>query len=206
VLGAATFFLLPARPLGDIEVSLSEDVARRMALAVENARLYAESREAILLRDKFLSIASHELRTPLTALRLQARTLLRDAGHPERPLGPEEFARKARAISRQVERLSQLVDELLDISRLAQGYLSFQLEDVDLAEVVRDVAASFREDLASPDIRLVLAGLDAPVVGQWNRLRLEQVIINLLTNALKYGRGRPISLELEKDEEHVWLT
>jgi signal transduction histidine kinase len=206
VLGAATFSLLPARPLGDIEVSLAEDVARRMALAVENARLYAESREAILLRDKFLSIASHELRTPLTALRLQARTLLRDTGHPERPLVPEELAHKTRVISRQVERLSQLVDELLDISRLAQGYLSFQLEDVDLAEVVRDVAASFREELASPDIQLVLAGLDVPVVGQWNRLRLEQVVINLLTNALKYGRGRPISLELKKDEEHVWLT
>ncbi|HZI03831.1 MAG TPA: HAMP domain-containing sensor histidine kinase, partial [Archangium sp.] len=206
VLGSATFTLRPVRPMGDIELALARDVARRMALAVENARLYEESREAILLRDKFLSIASHELRTPLTALRLQAHTLLRDASHVERPLAPEQLARKARVISRQVDRLGQLVDELLDISRLAQGYLSFQLEDVDLAELVREMAARFREELARPGIRLVVSGLEAPVVGRWNRLRLEQVIINLLTNASKYGRGRPISLELRQDEEHVWLT
>ena len=206
VLGAATFTLRPVRPMGDTELALARDVARRMALAVENARLYEESHEAILLRDKFLSIASHELRTPLTALRLQAHTLLRDASHVERPLAPEQLARKARVISRQVDRLGQLVDELLDISRLAQGYLSFQLEDVDLAELVREMAARFHEELARPGIRLVLSGLDVPVVGRWNRLRLEQVVINLLTNAIKYGRGRPISLELRQDEEHVWLT
>ncbi len=206
VLGTVTFTRQPARPLGDTEMALARDVARRMALAVENARLYEEAREAILVRDKFLSIASHELRTPLTALRLQAQTLLRDASRAAQPVAPEVLARKARLVSRQVARLGQLVDELLDISRLAQGYLSFQLEDVDLAEVVREVVARFLEELLRPGIRLVLTGLDAPVVGRWNRLRLEQVVINLLTNAIKYGRGRPISLELRQDEEHVWFT
>ncbi|ATB37637.1 hypothetical protein CYFUS_003062 [Cystobacter fuscus] len=206
VLGAVNFSLGPGRPLGELEVSLAEEVARRMALAVENARLYEASCEATLLRDKFLSIASHELRTPLTALGLQARTLLRDASHPERPLAPEVLARKARVITRQVERLGHLVDELLDISRIAQGHLSFPLEDVDLAELVRDVAASFREELTSPGIQLLLSGVEAPVVGRWNRLRLEQVIVNLLTNAIKYGRGRPITLELKVDEAHAWLT
>ncbi|WP_187345082.1 GAF domain-containing sensor histidine kinase [Cystobacter ferrugineus] len=206
VLGAVTFSLGPTRSLGEIEVSLAEDVARRMAMAVENARLYEESREATLLRDKFLSIASHELRTPLTALGLQSRMLLRDTRHPERPLSPEVIARKAQVLCRQVERLGHLVDELLDISRIAQGHLSFPLEDVDLAELVRDVAASFREELANPGIRLVLSGVDAPVVGRWNRLRLEQVVVNLLTNAIKYGRGRPIALELKADEAHAWLA
>jgi signal transduction histidine kinase len=206
VLGAVTFTTLPTRRLSDSEVDLAREVARRMALAVENARLYEASREAILVRDKFLSIASHELRTPLTSLRLQAQTLLRGANHPQRPLAPEEVERKARVISRQLDRLGQLVDELLDMSRLAQGFLSFQLEDVDLAELVCDVAARFHEELARPGIQLRLSGLDAPVVGRWNRLRLEQVVINLLTNAIKYGRCRPISLKLMADEEHVWLT
>jgi signal transduction histidine kinase len=68
------------------------------------------------------------------------------------------------------------------------------------------VVARFREELARPGIRLVLTGLDAPAMGRWNRLRLEQVVSNLLTNAIKYGCGRPISVELKQDEEHVWLS
>ena len=94
-------------------------------------------------------------------------------------------------IARQVERLGQLVDELLDISRLTEGRLSFQLENVDLAEVGREVATRFHEEFVLAGSALVLHGLAHPVVGRWNRLRLEQVVISLLTNALKYGQGRP---------------
>ena len=205
VLGAVVFTSSPSRHPGETELALAREVARRMAMAVENARLYEEANEAIQLRDRFLSIASHELRTPLTALRLQAQSLLR-AAHQARPLGPGEVSSKARVISRQVERLGHLVDELLDISRIREGYLSFQLERVDLADVVRDVVTRFHEDLSRSGSMLVLAGVDAPAVGQWNRLRLEQVVINLLTNAIKYGKGRPIRVEMHSDADTVWLT
>jgi signal transduction histidine kinase len=158
------------------------------------------------VRDRFLSIASHELRTPLTVLRLQVQSLLRGVRTTAPVLSSSEVEGKARVIARQVERLGHLVDELLDISRLAEGRLSFLLEDVDLAEVVREVATRFREEFVQAGSALVFQGLDAPVVGRWNRLRLEQVIINLLTNAIKYGKGRPITMMVRADAEHVWFS
>lgn len=206
VLGVVTFTQLPRRHQGAVDSSLAEDVARRMAMAVENARLYEEAHEAIQLRDRFLSIASHELRTPLTALRLQTQSVLRGTTQAARPPALGDVTGKVQGICRQVERLGHLVDDLLDISRLSEGHLSFQLEDVDLAEVLRDVASRFQEELAHSGIRLVRVGLDAPAVGRWNRLRLDQVVVNLLTNAIKYGQGRPIMLQLEVDEDHVWIT
>jgi signal transduction histidine kinase len=206
VLGLVTFTSVPSRVVHEVELTLARDVARRMALAVENARLLQESREAIQMRDRFLSIASHELRTPLTVLRLQVQSLLRGVRTTARVLSSSEVEGKARVIARQVERLGNLVDELLDISRLAEGRLSFLLEDVDLAEVVREVATRFREEFVQAGSALVFQGLDAPVVGQWNRLRLEQVVINLLTNAIKYGKGRPITVTVKADAEHVWFS
>ncbi|PTL75190.1 ATP-binding protein [Vitiosangium sp. GDMCC 1.1324] len=205
VLGVATFTTQPSRPLREVELSLAQEVARRMAMAIESARLYEEAHEAIQLRDRFLSIASHELRTPLTALRLQAQSLLRGMSQPVRPLAQGELTNKVRGISRQVERLGLLVDELLDISRLSEGHLSFHFEDVDLVDVVREVAARFREELAQAGNVLMMTGLDVSVVGRWNRLRLEQVVVNLLTNAIKYGRGRPISMEVRADVDRARL-
>ncbi|WP_257461406.1 sensor histidine kinase [Archangium lipolyticum] len=205
VLGAVGFTCSPSRLLGETELALARDVARRMAMAVENARLYEEAHEAIQMRDRFLSIASHELRTPLTALRLQAQSLLRGALQA-RSLALGEVCSKVRVISRQVDRLGHLVDELLDLSRIKEGHLSFQLERVDLADVVRDVVTRFHEDLSRSGSMLVLAGVDAPTVGLWNRLRLEQVVVNLLTNAIKYGKGRPIRVEVHSDADTVWLA
>ncbi len=142
----------------------------------------------------------------MTVLRLQVQSLLRGARSQASALSSEEVEGKARVIARQVERLGQLVDELLDISRLTEGRLSFQLEDVDLTEVVREVSTRFREEFARAGSALSFQGLDSPVVGQWNRLRVEQVVINLLTNAIKYGRGRPILVTVTADADHVWLS
>jgi signal transduction histidine kinase len=206
VLGVATFLSLPSRQMSEFEAVLAREVARRLALAVENARLYLESREAIQLRDRFLSIASHELRTPLTVLRLQAQSLLRGATSSARSLTARTVVDKVRVIARQVERLGYLVEELLDISRLTEGGLAFQCEDVDLTEVVREVVERFRQEMVQAHSALVLQGMEGPVMGQWNRPRLEQVVINLLTNAIKYGQGRPITLALRVDEEFVWFS
>jgi len=206
VLGITTFTTVPSRKVGEVELALARDVARRMALAVENARLLQESREAIQMRDTFLSVAAHELRTPLTVLRLQVQSMLRGARSQPPSPSTGDVEGKARVIARQVERLGQLVDELLDISRLTEGRLSFQLEDVDLTEVVRELATRFREEFVRAGSVLVFHGLDSPAVGRWHRLRLEQVVINLLTNAIKYGRGRPILVTVAADVDHVWLS
>jgi signal transduction histidine kinase len=206
VLGVVTFTTHAPRQVGELELALARDVAHRMALAVENARLLQESRDAIRSRDRFLSIASHELRTPLTVLGLQVQSLLRGTRRGNRTLSSEELVGKTQVLARQVERLGQLVGELLDISRLTEGRLSFQREDVDLAEVVREVATRFHEEFIQAGSTLVLHGLEHPVVGRWNRLRLEQVVINLLTNAIKYGQGRPITVEVSADANEARLS
>jgi len=171
------------------DLALAAELGRRAALAVDNARLFRQANEAIAVRDEFLAIASHELNTPLTPLMMQLDSLRRGRFDAERT------AEKLDAASRQVTRLAKLVSELLDVSRISGGRLHIQPERVDLAALVGEVVARLAEEAerAGSSIRL---RADGPCVGSWDRMRLDQVVSNLLTNAIKYGGGRPIDVEL----------
>jgi signal transduction histidine kinase len=169
-------------------------LAHLASAAIENASLYQAAQEAVRLRDEFLSIASHELKTPITSMKLQIQTLLRAARRAgDDGVDPQRLIGKLQATERQVERLTSLVDELLDISRVAAGRLELRSEWHDLASIVRDVAARFEEELARANCILVLHA-DMPVEGWWDSFRLEQIITNLVSNALKYGAGHPIEV------------
>jgi PAS domain S-box-containing protein len=199
-LGAITFGRGPERsPFDDGDLNMASDLAHRVAFAIENARLYNEAQAAVRARDEFLSIASHELRTPLTPLEIGLQRLLR----PRDGDGwPAERVRPAlERCERQVRRLEVLIDNLLDVSRISSGRLTLQPEDVDLAEVVRDVATRFADQISASGSKLDLV-VSGPVIGHWDRSRLEQVITNLLTNAIKYGRGRPIEASCEGTPTH----
>ncbi len=182
---------------GEEDRAMMEDLGRRAGFALENARLYGETQSAVRLRDEFISIASHELKTPLTSMQLQISGIRRAAASPAR-LDVEKLARRVDAIDRQVGRLTELVDGLLDVSRAVAGRLRLNLEEVDLAEVVRVVAERFTAELgaARSDFALDVRG---PIVGRWDRLRLDDVVTNLLGNAIKYGAGRPIRLAARID-------
>jgi PAS domain S-box-containing protein len=177
----------------------------RVRLAHEQAaRVEAEA--ALRARDEFLSIASHELRTPLTPLQLQVQLLvhsLRTGGLTSLP--PERLGAILESAERQTKRFALLIDQLLDLSRIAAGRFPLELEEVDLAEAVRSVVARFESEFARSGSSLTLA-LDGPVVGRWDRLRLEQVVTNLLSNAIKYGAGEPIELRVEGEGEMVRLV
>jgi signal transduction histidine kinase/integral membrane sensor domain MASE1 len=191
---------------GPADLAVAEDLARRAALAVDNARLYHEAQEAVRARDEFLSIASHELKTPLTTLQAQIQFLLqtiRKGAGASIPL--EQFARILDTAERQGKRFASLIEELLDVSRIVAGRFALELEHVDLAQLVRSVLASFETEVARSGSPVTLT-LGAPVVGRWDRLRLEQVVANLLSNAVKYGAGRPIEVNLEADGGSVRLT
>jgi two-component system, OmpR family, sensor kinase len=166
--------------------------ARARARQAESA--HAAAREALGARDEFLSIASHELRTPLTALVLQVQALRRLlAGGAD-----QRLVRKVEAADRQTNRLARLVEGLLDVSRLRAGRLVLEREAVDLGEVTREMTERFREEAraAGCDLRLSIA---SPARGHWDRLRLEQVITNLVSNAIKYGGGAPVDLSVRTD-------
>jgi PAS domain S-box-containing protein len=158
-----------------------------------------ESKQAVFARDEFLSIASHELRTPLTALKLRLQSVLH-----ARDL-PEKTQRRLESAAHQTERLERLIDNLLDVSRITTGHLELSPESFDLVELAQDVTERFREQAASGGTRLALHAPD-PCLGSWDRLRLEQVATNLLSNALKFGEGKPIEVTVSGDEKTAVLT
>nr|AYM54385.1 sensory box histidine kinase [Phaselicystis flava] len=203
ILGALTF-VSAADPdrYGDAEISLVEDLAQRAALAVDNARLYREAQRAVQLRDEFLSIASHELYTPLTSLRLILQSLLASQDPACRT---QALQRRLSMAERQGERLTTLVGSLLDVSRIEVGRFQLDLQEMDLAALVRDVVARFEQGLARANC-LVSLDAELPVIGRWDRSRLEQVITNLLSNAMKYGASSSIEIAVTQADGAGRLT
>jgi PAS domain S-box-containing protein len=156
--------------------------------------------QAIRARDEFLQIASHELKTPLTPLQLQLDALARALERAG--VQNERLTRKLEAATRQAARLSRLVESLLDVSRITGGRLALELEEFDLAELVCEVADRFRDEARQAGCDLVVRA-DGALVGRWDRLRLEQLVANILSNALKYGAGRPVTVELRQSDGMV---
>lgn len=177
-------------------------LARRVTLALDNAWLYREAQSAIEVRDEFLSIASHELRTPLTSLQLVMQSLLKA---PPDAQTPEALTQRLERAVRQVRRLGKLVNELLDISRITSGRLRLEREPVDFTSVVRDVVGRLDDELQRSG-SVMQTQLTEAVVGCWDRLRLEQVVTNLVSNAIKYGEGRPIDVAVERNGDMACLT
>jgi len=176
----------PARPYSNADLALVQELADRAALTIENARLYEAAQRAIRVRDHILATAAHELVTPLTVLRLQLASL-------QRTDQEQRSASKIEMATRSLERLDNVIDKFLDISCISAGQLSLTPESVDLAELVRDVAGLFSERLARSACDLDLH-VDQAIVGHWDKLRLEQVVTNLMSNACRYGRGQPIEV------------
>ena len=151
-------------------------------------------RQAVTARDQFLNIASHELKTPLTSLQLQLQSLARSL--QSGGAGTERVSAKIRNLSRSTDRLGELVNRLLDVSHIASsGHVDIVREEMDLAELVRQVAERFAEAAAEAGSPL---SVDAagPARGSWDRMRLDAMLTNLVSNAVKYGRGRPIEISV----------
>ena len=187
------------------DLALAQELARQAALAIDNARLYHEAQQAVRLREEFLSIASHELKTPISALQLQVQSLLSTLARSPAGPSPEKLRRSLETVDRQVRRQTQLINDLLDVSRISAGRLQFHPEQMELSSLAREVAERFEPELTRAGSALQLQ-LSAETAGQWDRLRLDQVVTNLLSNAVKYGRGNPIQLLIETTDHRVRLS
>ena len=174
----------PGRRYGAPDLALAEELGRRCAVAVDNARLYADSQQAIRARDEFLSIASHELRTPLTGIKGYAQILLRAQARGQ--LDDDRLHRSLATIDDAADRLAALVDDLLDVSRIRTGHLPLRLATVDLVATLRDVTERYRDHL-DHEHPLAMELPDRPVYVDVDVDRLEQVVTNLLSNAVKYS-------------------
>jgi signal transduction histidine kinase len=192
--GAITcVFSKDGRRYGPDDVPIAQELARRAALAIDNARLFQKAQDAVRLREEFLSVAAHELHTPITSLHLMMQALSRSGV----TITADNVRQTLGIADRQVRRLIRLIDELLDVTRIEASRFHIEREDVDLALLVREVVERMANDAARSGSSVTFAA-DGSVVGRWDRTRLEQVVANLLSNAIKFGAGRPIELTVRR--------
>ncbi|WP_437505680.1 PAS domain S-box protein [Sorangium sp. So ce1099] len=182
-------------------VMSTRDETERLRLEQERERLLRRLQEAVQVRDEFLSIASHELKTPLTALVLQVESLRRAIRLGQAAQAMARLDAKLSTIHRSVFRLSDLVNELLDVTRISARGLSLHVEDFDLVALLRESIERFQEPPRQGSCIRLLGSPE--VVVRWDRARMEQVITNLLSNAVKYGAGAPVDVHVEADAERV---
>ena len=192
----------------DALMALSGERQRSQADLLRQERLRSETlglelQQTVRTKDSFMNLAAHELRTPLSALMLQADSAARLMG--QNPLNTERLNHKVNAIIKQVERLRGLVEDLLDVSRAEQGKFVLRREAVDVAGLTRKVVTRLESSFARArcELHTHIAG---PVEGTFDAMRLDQVISNLVVNALKYGLGNPVKISVFEQDEHAVIV
>lgn len=206
LIGTANVSLLE-RPFGVMTLILMVQVAlkaRQKQYQIRN--LIKAKDEALGKRDEFLNIVSHELKTPITALRLQVQ-LRKRAITKNNPWAfePAQVRSLVDLSDKQVERLTRLVDEMLDLSRIDSGKLALSKSEGELGQIVKEVVEFMKLQYASSEVPLRIDATES-VFGQWDHDRLEQVIINLLTNALKYGENTPVTVSVYREDSFGYVT
>ncbi|HEX8698647.1 MAG TPA: ATP-binding protein, partial [Myxococcaceae bacterium] len=200
-LGALMLGFKRARPLNEEDRAFILALGQQAAHALERAKLYEAERAAVQTREDFLSVAGHELRTPLTSLKLQLQLLERTLP----PASRDALGRRLDVMDRQVERLEALVTSLLDVGRLSAGRMQLQLSDVDMGALMRDVLERLAEMFERARCQVTFEA-EPEVRGHWDAGRLDQVMVNLLSNAGKYGAGQPVHVRVERAGNLARLT
>jgi PAS domain S-box-containing protein len=153
--------------------------------------------EALRARDQFLSIASHELKTPLTSLKLQSQLILRTLATQKRiPIERQESM--AHQTNQLVGRLNRLIDDMLDVSRIKTGKLQLDMAEHDLADIIREIVLRMSVLFEAASLDIPTLSLPEKIFITCDRFRIEQVIGNLLTNAIRYGQGKPVKVQLSQ--------
>ncbi len=188
-----------SRRYGRVDLELAMEVANRAAVAIENALLYQKAQKSVRMRDDFITVASHELRTPLAVVSLQVHLIKRILESI-----PSEFPQRESLLSivhkclSRVGFLEKLFENLLDASKISGGTVVLDRHVTDFSKLVRDTVAHYDDAFKKADCELSLKVEDG-VDGLWDRLKLEQVVVNLLTNALRYGAGKSIDVSLARE-------
>jgi PAS domain S-box-containing protein len=182
------------------DLKLAEEIGNRAAIAVDNARLFKASQDAVAARDRFLAMLGHELRNPLNSISIVARMLERDS------LSDERLTKLRTMIARETRQLSTLVDDLLDVSRVLAGKMSLAMEAIDLTALVRESAQSFEDMARQRELKLELSLPEGPLGIVGDPVRMHQVIGNLVTNAIKFtDPGGMVEVQVAPDADFAML-
>ncbi len=191
-------------------LGISEDITEKKRNEETHNQLFIakvardEAEKGIQLRDDFIAVAAHELKTPLTALKLQFQLipkLLKNIDFSEKI----RFSQLIENSLRQLDQFGQLVNELLDVSRMSTGTLNLRLIITNLSILTEEVMQRYKQELAASGCELRLQ-LQPRVIGNWDPMRLEQVLVNLMTNAMKYGAGKPIEIRCQVSGDRAVLS
>jgi PAS domain S-box-containing protein len=180
---------------------------RGAALSVIRTRVQ-ELQRAVGARDEFIATVAHELRNPIAPLTFQVRLALNKTEQfaaSRTPVSVEWVQTQLRGIERRLHRLLETLDRLLDVSRLSTGRIDLQAEPLDLAEVVREAIDAFDAELAAARCKLTVS-VQGTATGVWDRLRVEQICRNLLSNAVRFGAGRPIDVTVDADHDFARMS
>lgn len=199
VVGSIVFFAWMAMITGKYLYEIEGQ--RETALEIQKIRT-EELQRALQARDDLLSICSHELRTPISSMKLQTQFVKYQMAKNEQNVFSQE---KMMAIidqsDRQLDRLTKLIEDMLDFSRINSGRFSLSKEEFDLRELVVSVIDNFKMQLKANQCEMVLSVIsEKPILVYWDSHRIEQLVSNLLTNALKYGSRRPIEICISQEQ------
>lgn len=162
-----------------------------------------ELQRSLRMRDEFMSLVAHELRTPLNTLFLEAqmRSLQLKRGTLA-TIKPDQFEAMIKRDERQIKAMIRLIDDMLDVSRMRSGQLSIRPGQVQLMDLLERVVSDLSLQAAATGCKLSLQP-HPPVEGCWDEFRIEQVVVNLLTNALRYGGGQPVEVSVQYADDTV---
>lgn len=163
------------------------------------------------LRDEFLSIAAHEMKTPLTSLRLQIQILQKNLGGEFNPALLDKVRSSVDRSDYQAKRLTNLIDQLLDLARIRLGKLKLEFAPMELCEVTDKVFSNLKQETIMGDNKWfeknsITFSYDGPVLGNWDKTRIKQIISNLLTNAVKYGDNQPINVHITSTDKEAIIA
>lgn len=179
------------------DLALAQELADRLALAIRNVREHKKLVDALGDRERLIAVAAHELRGPLCSVRLCLQSLKRN----RMALAPKA-TRMVEIMIKEERRVARLIDDLLDLGRIRSGQLELELTSFDLCELVREVSSQMEVQAAGAGSKLKVE-LRGPIVGHWDRPRLNQVVTNLVANAVKFGQGRPVVIRAGADKQRL---
>lgn len=164
----------------------------------------SQLKQAIAVREDFLSIAAHELRTPITSILLQTQSLMQRLNANDVP-DVHELQKRLGSVSRATIKLNNLIDEVLSVSRISKP-ISTQLQQTDLSDVVRETLTRLETIATESHVALRPHYPSEAIRGQWDNIKLDQIVSNLVSNAIKYGSGKPVDIYVSHINGTALLT
>ncbi|HXH76793.1 MAG TPA: HAMP domain-containing sensor histidine kinase [Bacteriovoracaceae bacterium] len=181
----------------ELERQLAERTSELNRVSNENAQIFHELKAAVKMREEFLSIASHELRTPITALHLSLQLLERNVSRDGDKVDLKRVHSLAKNSIELSRRVFTLQEVLMDLTKISRGHLGLNLSESELCGLTREAITQFQ--VLSKDVNISVHAKE-PIPGKFDPVRISQVIINLVSNAVKYGARSPISISLESNK------